>query len=390
MICPFPGSLLRRLLLALIAIRAMSGGASFVRGEEPVGEAVKSAKPAENRFGVHPPMLILKELAVVEGKITKGPLTYTVERAGGQLVIPQRNVMFECADLYDAYKIMKKQIPDGFIKGHVVLARWCLSHRLKEEAQAELRIAEGLDSAGENEEILILNAHLEEMLNPHPPAPPAYPDPEMPEHEVELKGFPAVYVDPLGNLPRHTGLDFTRRVQPILMNSCSTARCHGPEAKRPFTLEIVRSQIRTRNVSEENLSQVLKFVEAGHPETSALLRGHKDSQGNARTPFETPQSKAAEKILEDWILKLEEPDPPEEGKKGAGRPGQANAASSITRGRDRSRQRFLAQKQREQQREADLARKQKLAAQLLDDPDDPKRGKPQEKVMPAPLAVDAD
>ncbi|MFO1021323.1 MAG: hypothetical protein U0903_11590 [Planctomycetales bacterium] len=366
----------------LLRLFALSLACGLLCAEEPGATTPKSEQPvSESPIGSHPPMLILKELGVVRGPITKGQFTYVVEKPGGQMIIPHRNVLFECRDIHEAYKLLKRGVSPDSAKDHVVLSRWCLANKLNEEAEEELKMAEDLDP--ESVEVMILSKHIQDLHAPAP-APEAYPEPE-PRH-VDLVGFPSVYVDPLADLPRHASLDYTRRIQPILMNNCSNSRCHGPEAKRPFTLSITRGTSHTRSRSEENLNALLKYVEPGDPKLSPVFSAHKDSKGKPTTPFDTPQSKPAERVVEEWIRSLTRPD--EDPKKDTS-PGAGSAAHNIVKSRERNRQRYLATQEKQKKQDDAAARRQKLADQLLDD-DKPSKSASRREVVPAPLAVDAD
>ena len=90
-------------------------------------------------------------------------------------------------------------------------------------------------------------------------------------------------VEPLGGLPRAAAQDFSSRVQPLLVNRCATAGCHGTGSKQEFQLHRIKvGQRASRSQVEHNLSVVLDRIDRDRPLSSPLLtklRGEPQANG---------------------------------------------------------------------------------------------------------------
>ncbi len=108
---------------------------------------------------------------------------------------------------------------------------------------------------------------------------------------------------------------FTRRVQPLLLNSCGAVACHGGTTGGDFAL------LRPPNIGQftapmtrQNISQALARVDPDNPDASALLRKALEAHGGAKRPPLAGRDTPAYKTLADWVhktvpKKAEEPAP---------------------------------------------------------------------------------
>ena len=95
----------------------------------------------------------------------------------------------------------------------------------------------------------------------------------------EPKKKPSIYeriaapdVTALAGLSPNVSRRFVSRVQPILMNGCALAGCHGPKSSNGFQLVRVRlNGGNRRGVSERNLAATLRFVNVQNASRSPLL-----------------------------------------------------------------------------------------------------------------------
>jgi hypothetical protein len=267
--------------------------------------AIATALPV---VGIEPPessardgLLLLRSGRIIQGKIQGDAIAYTVEQPNGRMVVPLQQVLAQCTDLPDAFRRLRENLPDNTAASHVLLARWCMSHKLLKEARDELRAA--LEIEPERDETRRLLARVNDLLNPDAAPPP----PEPPRKKYDLTGMSSQPAEALGGLSRDAALQFTRRVQSILVNNCGNSACHGPTAPQEFRLAIIRTPGGgSRRQVEQNLTAVLQYVDRESPRNSRLLTAL-GSQAHGELGLKIFQgSRGAEQASEvrDWIQTL--------------------------------------------------------------------------------------
>lgn len=115
----------------------------------------------------------------------------------------------------------------------------------------------------------------------------------------------------LRNLPVGAVEQFTKEVQPYLLNRCATNACHGSDriAKQTngprLTLTRPRSgEAHSRRRTEQNLANVLQFVDRRAPEKSLLLTVPAKPHGDRPVPL---LDSSAHFLLHRWLRGLGEP-----------------------------------------------------------------------------------
>ncbi|MCS7047320.1 MAG: hypothetical protein NZO58_13255, partial [Gemmataceae bacterium] len=163
------------------------------------------------------------------------------------------------------------------------LARWCLSHGLKEIALVEARAALEL-RPGHAETKQLIAAVQRSPLAPSAPAPPP---------------LPPRPVEPLPNLDLSADAltSFTTKVQPILMNAC--ASCHaggqggGFQLLRPY-------EGGTRFTTQRNLTATVMQLKFDHLAASPLLVKAVSAHGSATSPPLKDRQSVPFRALQQW------------------------------------------------------------------------------------------
>jgi hypothetical protein len=103
-------------------------------------------------------------------------------------------------------------------------------------------------------------------------------------------------------LPPEAMAEFTGRIQPLLVNHCATAGCHGPGAKGDFRLErIPADRAYSRRLSQRNLHAVLELVNREQPTGSPLLARPSQPHGSLNEPvFSEHQQEQFQNVV-DWV-----------------------------------------------------------------------------------------
>lgn len=256
----------------------------------------RAEEPPETPPPSNPQILLLRNGAVLRGKILARGEDFLMQAPHGQVVVPGTLVRAACRDLQEAYEYMQQRAAaqsEG--SAYVTLAKWCQSVQMFDEARASLELALNLDAnLDEARHLLTLNAELqsEHRQSQRPretaaEAPPSRRDPDA--H--------------LGGLPKSLAKQFATRIQPILTNNCSTASCHGPRSETGFRLERVPvGQRSERGAVERNLLAVSEYLDFRQPSRSPLIARAKEAHGKPVRPlWAGPSGKQQLAELQAWV-----------------------------------------------------------------------------------------
>jgi hypothetical protein len=101
---------------------------------------------------------------------------------------------------------------------------------------------------------------------------------------------------------------FSSGVQPMLLNRCGTATCHGPAATSGF--QLTRSpwgNSQPRRFTQRNLQAVLKLVDRASPAESKIVKIPQQPHGSAKLPLFGDRDAGTLKLLTSWIELLSAP-----------------------------------------------------------------------------------
>ncbi len=263
--------------LLLVGGTSAVGSESFGRGPEP----------SEG-------LLILRNGQIITGRITNLGEYYSVVLPEGELRLRRSEVEFACRDLAEAYQRKRTLVGADNVLDRLQLAQWCVRHGLFEEAAAELVDARRLEP--NHPLIAAVQRRLEAALEPAPPpARQTTTDAEVTIEQLERM---------MRALPPGSVETFTRLVQPLLMNSCAAGGCHGPQAEKLPLLRVPPGKPVTRRITQRNIYQALKYVDARKPEASPLLTVPLQPHGNASAPIFTDRTAAQHERLVQWVMEV--------------------------------------------------------------------------------------
>lgn len=242
-------------------------------------------------------VLVFNSGRTLKGKITRSPNGYVVEHGSGRLVVPFEETRVVGDNLPDAYRRLRESFVNLTAATHYELAKWCWSNQLREEARAELVMA--LDREPDNEDARNLLERIDEQLaaSRKKPAPAKPPEPRV------VAGIELPEVESLAGLSRETAALYSTRVQPLLMNKCANASCHGPKSTTDFHLEPIRGTgPGHRMYSERNLANVLNQLDLAHPRRSPLITAADGNHGGVnRAIFFGTAGEKQRQLLIDWV-----------------------------------------------------------------------------------------
>jgi hypothetical protein len=230
-------------------------------------------------------VLLLVNERTVEGDIERVGDQYRVRHAVGETWVPGDKVLRLCADMDEAYRVLRGRAnlndPDECVR----LARWCHGHGLSAAALEILQAAVKLNPD---------HAEAKRLLSGLQRAAAAPPTPTVPAPEVRA----AREMPPLSTAARAA---FATKVEPILMNAC--AGCHTTNRGGSFQLAHSYDSTSLNRVSlQQNLAAVLAQVNLQQPQESKLLiKAITAHDPQARLAPLNSKQMAAYHTLADWV-----------------------------------------------------------------------------------------
>lgn len=256
-------------------------------------------------------VLVLSNGRVVTGNIEDRPGGYLVETGLGQMVIPYTQVRLTAADVPDAYSKLKASIIEPTASAHVALGNWCFENRLYDSAREQVKAALLLEP--ERKEARTLLKQIERVTSGEG----VETSPVVPQRTRD--GFEVSAPVSLGGLGTTITQDYVRRIQPLLMNKCGNARCHGAAGTSDFRLAPVRVGMSGyRALTDQNLTATLKYVDAVHPERSALVLVPQGSHGGEGPIWTGPRAEEQLAELLSWVTRVASTGPIQQADAAAG------------------------------------------------------------------------
>jgi hypothetical protein len=251
---------------------------------------------AEPTEGALPPqgLLLLRNGQLLEGKITPSGDRFHVELPSGEVWVKAVDVEVHCRTLEEGYWFKRSAMPLGIVQSHLDLAQWCLQHTLLGHAADELRDALAVDPRHPRIELLLRRLQLAQQQKPpamKPAAPISSTTPSAEELDRLVRGMPAGAVE-----------TFTSSIQPLLINSCTSAGCHGPAAEQePRWVRAYAGRTTSRRLTQRNLHTTLTLIDREKPLESPLLTVPAQPHGMSKTAVFTDPQAAGYRQLVAWV-----------------------------------------------------------------------------------------
>jgi hypothetical protein len=292
-----PGSCRRNALIAGVVLL------TSLRHLSPLAAAPPDGLPPMADIDVPPEVphdapqrvIVLHSGQTVIGDLEPRPGGYLVKQSGGLVVIPFTLIRLTARDLPDAYRKLQDTLHNPTAHQHIELARWCHSHKLYDSARAEIRRALILEPERRDARELLVQVEREtsgELTVPVPrDAGPA------------VDGFRTPRPESLAGLSPETVQTYVRRIQPLVMNKCGNARCHGAAASNDFRLTPVRQGMSGfQTFTEHNLTALLRQVSEVEFTDSPVVRSTIGPHGGVTRPLFTGRGAEQQRTdLLNWL-----------------------------------------------------------------------------------------
>lgn len=291
-------------LLAAWLLPGMSaeplGGVISAVFEEP-GKQVPGVIPSPiGREKPDESVLLLRNGEILQGRVARNGDRYEVRVPGGEIHVKVAEVQCECRDLGEVYQRKAALIQRDSVLDRLELAQWCIKVGLLEHASRELAEAASLDP--KHPMLEILRRRLSAASTPLPQVDPSSRSgaagPTAQELDRMVRGMPPKTVE-----------IFAQTIQPMLVNHCSAAACHGQSVTNGFRLLRVPSDSPpSRLLTQRNLHATLQWVDLDSPDASPLLTYATKAHGAARVPVFTDRQMHQYRQLRDWCYRVAKAD----------------------------------------------------------------------------------
>lgn len=222
-------------------------------------------------------LLLLKNGRTLNGKISRAGDFYVVATSESEVQIRVHEAEAVCRDAEDVYARKLERINPRSADDHLEVAQWCIEAGLYGSAARELTEAYRIDDL--HPRIPLLERRLRAAMTEVKPTVPAAVVTPMKQDEDALEEV-AKSVSP------DSLLEFTTRVQPLLVNYCATAGCHGPRPSSDFQLHrVYLHETRDPRLLRANLAAVLDRIDRKQPQQSKLLTAPLSAHGGAKKPI---------------------------------------------------------------------------------------------------------
>ncbi len=250
-------------------------------------------------------VIVMNSGRILSGQMTRNAGGWLVEHASGRVQVPGDQVKVVADSLREAYRKQRDAVVEPTPATHILLAQWCITYRLNDEARDELKKC--LKHDPEHQEARKLLRRLEESLTVKAVASEEIVQPHW-KSQLQGKnsdGFVVPEVESLGGLSKETATSFTARVQPLLVNKCGNASCHGAVSRGEFKLYSTRlGGNGNRMHTERNLAEVLRYIDLRDPALSPLVTAPQGSHAGGTAIFHGPQGNEQLKTLRTWIKQV--------------------------------------------------------------------------------------
>ncbi len=264
-----------------------------------LGNSLRGAEELRNSEGQRgSSFVLLTDLAVVQGQVKEEPGRIVIVLEGDATIrLPRERVACWAESMEGLYRFQVDQRKRDHVDEHLALARWCIRNQLYSAAAHEI-VAANRKVPQHPEAIRLEDQLRAELAAPNVPKNDSVSEPDgAVEPEVEE---PAFEFASLGESVRR---EFGVQIQPLLINTCGTAACHGQGSMTAFRIQgPVNGQSRVNaNYTQQNFSSTLKWIDREQPQASPLLvRALKAHGGLVSAPLGARQQSAVDQ-LNHWV-----------------------------------------------------------------------------------------
>ncbi|GIX04857.1 MAG: hypothetical protein KatS3mg114_0726 [Planctomycetaceae bacterium] len=242
--------------------------------------------------------VVLRDGRIVWARVSREGAYYRLQRATGDVLLPQEAVRCVADSLELAYQFQREALEEPTADALLRLAAWCYAQGLDEAARRDIDAALRLDPASEKARELLQLLAQESQAAPVNRSKQKSVAPGLPiEPDTPRK--------PIGDLSQAAAQQFTAHVQPLLLRTCARTGCHAMHTPQAFRLRPVAYDTPSSpKITEHNLQQVLRWIDVQQPQHSPLL-SRLEPHGQTRKPwFLGPVGDKQRQTIQQWVFQV--------------------------------------------------------------------------------------
>jgi hypothetical protein len=243
-----------------------------------------------------PGVVLLRNGQALAGNISRAGEEYYIALPSGEIRLRANQVELVCRDLQEGYERKRSRMDPERLADHLDLAIWCIRQRLFEEANQEIADARTIDA--KHARITLVERQLKL----------AQQQPTQNEHRTFTSDSGPSTEDLdrlLRGMPHGTVETFSSTIQPLLLNTCGNAGCHGPQSESK--LRLLRTQLgksSNRRFTQRNLYAVIEMINRSDPPASQLLTAPVAPHGTAKAAIFTNKEVVQYRQLVQWVMRV--------------------------------------------------------------------------------------
>lgn len=262
----------------------------------------RGADPADALDGHFQGVVVLRDGGVLTGAIVSDGQQYRVATASREVSVAAGKIEVIAATVEEAYERRRSALRNPSADTHIRLADWCLRQNLLDQASAELALARSMEPT--HPKLVLLERRVAVAKSPREriASTAREESPQGAAKRAPARKEVANLRLLTSELPEGAVERFTRKIQPVVVNSCTNAGCHQVGGEQSFQLD--RSLLHgmaSRRSTTRNLHAVLSLIDRSRPEESPLLTVPRRPHGGMDEPVFGPYDAKLVQQLTDWV-----------------------------------------------------------------------------------------
>ncbi|HEV3343049.1 MAG TPA: hypothetical protein VG125_21925, partial [Pirellulales bacterium] len=241
-------------------------------------------------------VVLLRNGQVLAGTIARTGDYYYISKPGSEIRLKTSEVEKVAGRVEELYEEKRSHLDETRMQDRLDLAEWCVEQKLVEQAASELAEAALLEPG--HPRLMLIQRRLDLARRDDTETKTAPHVAENGPSTEELDRF-------VHGLPGHAVETFTSSIQPLLVNNCTNAGCHGSQSTGKLRLlRLPPSGAVNRRRTQRNLYAAWQAIDADRPAASPILTQPVQPHGNAKGPIFSSRGTAQYRQLVSWVYEM--------------------------------------------------------------------------------------